>query len=146
MIRTMIRRGTPITLLNESLTGRTLTIANHGDFSLSGTTLNGVTLNGVSTNLNAGSSGGNNYYGLFSVSGNSTLQNTINNTNYQEFNITNSTLSLSNFKLTNAWATNVPALFVVGAGGVLDNTGGSKLNGFMSNILAGGSITALGGI
>jgi hypothetical protein len=133
--------GTPITLLNESLTGGSLTISAHGAFSLSGTTLNGVTLNGVSTNLNAGSSGGNNYYGLLSVTGNSTLQNTINNTNYQEFNISNSTLSLSNFKLTNAFATNVPAFFVVGAGGVLDNIGGSKLNGFMSNILAGGSIT-----
>jgi hypothetical protein len=134
--------GTPITLLNESL-GSTvkLAISGHGAFSLNGTTLDGVTLNGVSTNLNAGPTGGNNYYGLFNVVGNSTLKNTINNTNYQQFDITNSKLSLSNFKLQNAWATNAPAAFVVGSGGVLDNTGGSKLNGYMSNILAGGSIT-----
>jgi hypothetical protein len=76
--------GTPISLVNQSLTGDSFTISNHGNFSLSGDTLNGVTLNGVSTNLNAGSAGGNNYYGLFSVVGNSTLKNTINNTNYQQ--------------------------------------------------------------
>ena len=134
--------GTPINLLNENLTsGTTLKIANHGAFSLSGTTLNGVTLSGVSTNLEQTGPGGNNTYGLLSVVGNSTLQNTINNTNYEQFNITNSTLSLSNFKLSQTNATNTPSFFVVGAGGVLDNIGGSTLNGHMSNILAGGAIT-----
>jgi hypothetical protein len=135
--------GTAITLIGQSnLTNDTFTVSAHGDFNFQGVTLTTPTLIGVSTNLNAGSAGGNYNYGLFSFTGaNSTVVGTVNNTNYQQFNITGTTLNLSNFKLANPFATNVPAFFVVGAGGVLNNTGGSTLNGFMSNILQGGSIT-----
>ena len=48
------------------------------------------------------------------------------------------------FQRLNAWNTGAPSLFVIGAGGVLDNTGGSKLNAFMPVVLAGGSITNSG--
>ena len=138
--------GTPLTLVNQSFTNGSLVVSGHGDFNLKGVTLNGTTLNGVSTNLNAGGAGGNNYYGLFSVTGDSTFQNTINNANYEQVNITGSTLHLNHFSLVNSWKTNVPAFFVVGAGGTLDNTvGNSTLNGYMSNILQGGAITNSGG-
>ena len=135
--------GTPITLIGQNnLTSDSFAISNHGTFNFQGVTLTTPTLSGVSTNLNAGSLGGNNYYGALSFSGaNSTVVGTVNNTNYEQFDISGTKVSLSNFSLTNAWATNAPAFFVVGTGGVLDNTGGSKLNGFMANILAGGSIT-----
>jgi hypothetical protein len=142
--------GASITLIGQNnLTSDTFTVSNRGNFNFQGVTLTTPTLSGVSNNLNAGSLGGNQYYGLFTFSGAaSTVVGTVNNTNYQQFDITGTTLNLSGFRLANAWATNVPAFFVVGAGGVLNDAGGtngaqvgSRLNGFMANILQGGSIT-----
>ncbi len=105
-------------------------------------------LNGVSTNLQFSSSaGGNNTYGLFSFTGaNSTLAGNVNNANYEQVNVTGTKLSLNNFSVTNGWATNAPAFFVIGAGGTVDNAvGNSQLNYHMSTILSGGSLTNSGG-
>jgi fibronectin-binding autotransporter adhesin len=135
--------GTAITLIGQNnLTSDSFAISNHGDFNFQGVTLTTPTLSGVSTNLNAGSAGGNNYYGQLSFTGAaSTVVGAVNNTNYQQFKVTGTTVNLSNFSLVNSWATNVPAFFNIGAGGTVNDIGGSKLNGFMQNILAGGSIT-----
>ncbi len=140
--------GTPITLIGQSnLTNDPFAISNHGDFNFQGVTLTTPTLSGVSTNLNAGSLGGNNFYGLLSFSGAaSTLVGNVNNTNYEQFDINGTTLHLNNFSLTNSWAINVPPFFVVNAGGVLDNTvGNSNMSGHMATVLNGGTISNTGG-
>ena len=140
--------GTPITLIGQSnLASDSFTVSGHGDFNFQGVTLTTPTLNGVSTNLNAGSLGGNNYYGLLSFSGAaSTVVGNVNNTNYQQFDINGTTLHLSNFSLTNSWATNVPSFFVINAGGTVDNTvGNSNLTGHMAVVMNGGSLTNSGG-
>ena len=140
--------GTPITLVGQNnLTSDSFTVSGHGDFNFQGVTLTTPTLNGVSTNLNAGSLGGNNYYGLFTFSGApSTVVGNVNNTNYQQFDVNGTTLHLSNFSLTNGWATNVPPFFVIGAGGTVDNTtGNSNLTGHMAVVLNGGALTNSGG-
>jgi hypothetical protein len=101
---------------------------------LQGVTLAAPTLNGTT--------------GQFKFTGaNSTLSGTVNNTNYEQTTITGTTLQLSNFKLTNAWATNVPAFFTINAGGTLDNTtGSSSLNGYMPVVMNGGSLTNSDGL
>jgi fibronectin-binding autotransporter adhesin len=140
--------GNPINLVNENITGGTLSISNRGNFVLNGTTLNGSTVTGASNNLNGGGSAGNQFYGLFSVTGPnpSTLQGKITNNNYEQFNITNGTLDLSNFSLSSNNATNTPGFFAVGTGGVLDNTvGNSTINTFGQNLLSGGTISNSGG-
>jgi hypothetical protein len=140
--------GTPITLIGQTnLTSDSFTVSNHGDFNFQGVTLTTPTLNGVSTNLNAGSLGGNNYYGLFTFSGAaSTIVGNVNNTNYQQFDINRTTVHLNNFSLTNSWATNVPPFFVINSGGTLDNSvGNSNLTGHMAVVLNGGSLTNSGG-
>jgi hypothetical protein len=140
--------GTPITLIGQSnLTSDSFAISNHGDFNFQGVTLTTPTLSGVSTNLNAGSLGGNNYYGLLSFSGAaSTVVGNVNNTNYEQFDINGTTLHLNNFSLSNSWATNVPPFFVINAGGTLDNTvGNSNLTGHMAVVMNGGSLTNSGG-
>jgi hypothetical protein len=110
--------GTPITLIGQSnLTSDSFAVSNHGDFNFRGVTLTTPTLSGVSTNLNAGSLGGNNYYGLLSFSGAaSTVSGNVNNTNYEQFDINGTTLHLNNFSLTNSWATNAPPFFVINTG------------------------------
>jgi hypothetical protein len=140
--------GTAITLIGQNnLASDSFTIQNHGDFNFQGVTLTTPTLNGVSTNLNAGSVGGNNYYGLFTFTGAaSTVVGQVNNTNYQQFDINGATVHLNNFSLTNSWATNVPPFFVINSGGTLDNTvGNSNLTGHMAVVLNGGSLTNSGG-
>jgi hypothetical protein len=140
--------GTPITLIGQTnLTNDSFAVSNHGNFNFQGVALTTPTLSGVSTNLNAGSLGGNNYYGLFTFSGAaSTVVGNVNNTNYQQFDINGTTVHLSNFSLTNSWATNAPPFFVINAGGVLDNTtGNSNLTGHMAVVLNGGSLTNTGG-
>jgi hypothetical protein len=140
--------GTAITLIGQSnLTNDTFTVSAHGNFNFQGVTLTTPTLAGVSTNLNAGSLGGNNYYGLLSFSGAaSTVVGNVNNSNYEQFDINGTTLHLNNFSLTNSWATNVPAFFVINAGGTVDNTvGNSNLTGHMAVVMNGGSLTNSGG-
>lgn len=140
--------GTAMALIGQNnLTNDTFTIQNHGDFNFQGVTLTTPTLSGVSTNLNAGSVGGNNYYGLYTFTGAaSTIVGQVNNTNYQQFDINGTTVHLNNFSLSNSWATNVPPFFVINAGGTLDNTvGNSNLTGHMSVLLNGGAITNSGG-
>jgi hypothetical protein len=139
--------GTAITLIGQNnLTNDSFSISQHGDFNFQGVTLTTPTLNGVSTNLSAGPAGGNNTYGLLSFSGTaSTVVGTVNNTNYQQFDVNNTTLNLSNFKLANAWATNAPAFFVVNGGTLNNAVGNSTLNGFMQTILNGGAITNTAG-
>jgi fibronectin-binding autotransporter adhesin len=141
--------GTAITLSGQNnLANDTFNVSNHGNFNFQGVTLSGgTTFNGVSTNLNAGSSGGNQYYGLFSFTGAaSTFSGNLNNANYEQINVTGTTLHLNNFSVTNGWATNAPPLFVIGAGGTVDNTtGNSTFNYHMSTILNGGSLTNTGG-
>ena len=97
--------------------------------------------------MNAGPSGGNNTYGLFQFTGAaSTVIGNVNNTNYQQFRVTGTTLHLNNFSLTNSWATNVPAFFNIGLGGTVDNTvGNSNLTGHMSVLMNGGNLTNTGG-
>ena len=140
--------GTPITLIGQNnLTNDSFGITQHGSFDFQGVTLTTPTLTGVSTNLNAGPSGGNNTYGLLSFTGAaSTVVGNVNNSNYERFNVTGTTLHLNNFSLTNSWATNAPAFFVIGPGGVVDNSvGNSNLTGHMAVIMNGGSLTNTGG-
>jgi hypothetical protein len=139
--------GTPLTLIGQgNLTSDTFAVSGHGTINFQGVTLTTPTLNGVSTNLNAGSIGGNNYYGLFTFSGAaSTVVGNVNNTNYQQFDVNGTTLHLNNFSLTNSWATNVPPFFVINNGTVDNTTGNSKLNGVMATILNNGTISNTGG-
>jgi fibronectin-binding autotransporter adhesin len=96
--------------------------------------------------LSGGPTQGNNTYGLFSFTGANSTLGAVNNPNYEQVNVTGTKLSLNNFSLTNTWATNVPAFFVIGAGGTVDNAvGNSTLNGHMSTILTGGALTNSGG-
>jgi hypothetical protein len=139
--------GTALTLIGQSnLTNDSFNVSNHGDFNFQGVTLTNASFGGASTNLNAGSAGGNTYYGLFNFTGAaSTIVGPLNN-GYEEVNVTGTTLHLNNFSLGNTWATNAPPFFVIGAGGTVDNTvGNSTLNGHMSTILSGGSLTNSGG-
>jgi fibronectin-binding autotransporter adhesin len=139
--------GTPITFIGQSLTSDSFAISSRGNYNFQGVTLTTPTLSGVSNNLNAGSVGGNNYYGLLSFSGAaSTVVGNVNNTNYEQFDINGTTLHLNNFSLSNSWATNVPPFFVINAGGTLDNTvGNSNLTGHMAVVMNGGSLTNSGG-
>ncbi len=141
--------GTAITLIGQqNLTNDTFNVSNHGNFNFQGVTITAPSLGGVSTNLNAGSSGGNNYYGLFNFTGAaSTLAGNISNGNYETLNVTGTTLHLNNVTWSNNWGSSAPAAFVVGAGGTLDNIGNgsaSVTNG-MQTILQGGAITNSGG-
>jgi hypothetical protein len=140
--------GAAITLIGQSnLSSDTFNVSNRGNFNFQGVTLTTPTFNGVSNNLNAGSSGGNNYYGLFSFSGAaSTISGQLNNANYEQIAINGTTLHLNNFSLTNNWNTGAPPTFVINAGGTLDNSlGNSNLTSVASLIMNGGSLTNTAG-
>ncbi|MGA9599596.1 MAG: hypothetical protein WBS22_04960, partial [Methylocystis sp.] len=144
--------GTPITLIGQqNLTSNSFTISNHGSFNFQGIKLTTPKLSGTASNLNAGPMGGNNNYGLFTFTGaDSTVVGNVANGGYQQFRVGDgvnpTTLHLSNFSLTNNWATNVPPFFVINAGGTVDNTtGNSNLTGSMAVVLNGGSLTNSGG-
>lgn len=140
--------GTALTLIGQNnLANDSFNVSAHGDFNFQGVNLSGTTtFNGVSTNLSGGPAGGNNTYGLFSFTGANSTLGAVNNANYEQVNVTGTKLSLNTFSLTNSWATNVPAFFVIGAGGTVDNAvGNSTLNGHMSTILTGGALTNSGG-
>jgi PEP-CTERM motif-containing protein len=137
--------GAAITLIGQSITSGSFTVSNRGNFNFQGVTLTTPTLNGVSNNLNAGSQGGNNYYGLFSFSGApSTIVGKVTNSNYDQFAVNGTTLQLNNFSMANNWGTSAPASFVVNAGGTLDNTVGNS-NLLNTVILNGGSLSNSGG-
>ena len=168
--------GTPLTLIGQNnLASDSFAISAHGNFNFQGVTITAPSLSGVSTNLNAGPSGGNNYYGLLSFTGAaSTLIGNVGNSNYEQLAITGTTLHLNGVTMSNNWGTSAPASWVVNAGGVLDNSvgntqlqntvtmnGGTLSNsgggilqsngiirgtGTVSGVIAEGGITASGGL
>jgi hypothetical protein len=95
--------GTALTLIGQNnLASDSFGISAHGTFDFQGVTITAPTLTGVSTNLNAGSGGGNNYYGLLSFTGAaSTLIGNVNNTNYETLAVTGTTLHLNGVTMTN---------------------------------------------
>jgi hypothetical protein len=135
--------GTPLTLNNQTLTNASFTISNHGDFTLNNVTLNGASLNGVSTNLNAGSAGGNNYYGLINMTGTNNLNGTITRNNYEVFSINSGTTNLNGATIS-GFATNTPGPFIIN-GGTLNNASGNSTIGTGPLTMNGGAITNTGG-